>query len=131
MTRDYSRQIAEYWPSVMQAWDEHGDKWPVIECDIVARQVLAYPAKDYIDGLTPRTRAATRRQYRQACAAGGLMIFIRDSKHRILQSQVYTPDEGSEQRPDHPAQRTAAGPCPSDVGAATAVRPRSRRRSVT
>jgi hypothetical protein len=95
MTRDYSRQIDEYWPTIMQAWDEHGDKSPVIECDLGARQVLAYPAQDYIEGLTSRTRAATQRQYRQACAAGGILIFIRDSKHRTLQSQVYTPDKGS------------------------------------
>jgi hypothetical protein len=131
MTRDYSKQIAEYWPTIMRAWREHGDKLPVIECDIIGRQVLAYPAKDYIDGLTARTRAGARRHYRQACASGGIMVFIRDSRHRILQSQVYSPDEEPEPEPNHPVHRTAAGPCRSDVGSATAVRPRSRRRSVT
>jgi hypothetical protein len=94
MKRDYSKQIAEFWPTVMQAWHEHADKLPVIECDIVARQVLAYPAMDYINGLSARTREATRRQYRRACAAGDIMIFVRDSAHRVLQSRVYTSHKG-------------------------------------
>lgn len=80
----------------MRAWHDYADKLPVIECDVVARQVLAYPAKEYINGLSARTREATRRQYRRACAAGGIMIFVRDSNYRTLQSQVYTPDRRSE-----------------------------------
>lgn len=96
MRRDYSRQIAEFWPTIMRAWHDHADKLPVIECDVVARQVIAYPAKEYINGLSARTREATRRQYRRACAAGGIMIFVRDSHYRTLQSQVYTPDRRSE-----------------------------------
>lgn len=90
--RDYSKQIAEYWPTIMRAWEEFADKRPVIECDIVRRQVLAYPAKEYINELSTRTREAARRQYREVCAAGGIMVFVRDSKHKVLQSQVYTPD---------------------------------------
>lgn len=107
MKRDYSKQIAEFWPTIMLAWDDYADRLPVIECDIVRRLVLAYPARKYINGLSARTRVATQRQYRRACAAGGIMIFIRDSKHRVLQSQVYTPDRGSERKPNRVAERIA------------------------
>ena len=102
MKRDYSKEIAEFWPTIMRAWHDYADKLPVIECDIVNRQVLAWPAREYINGLSARTRRATQRQFRRACAAGGIMIFIRDSTHRVLQSQVYTPDRRSEPKPNLP-----------------------------
>lgn len=77
----------------MQAWDEHGKKHPVIECDVVIRKIAAMPAKEYIDGLTDRTREAVRRQYNEATADGDMMVFIRDSKNQVLQSHVFTPGD--------------------------------------
>jgi hypothetical protein len=47
MRPDYTRLIEEYWPTIMRAWEEHADKHPVIECDVVRRKVAAMPAKDY------------------------------------------------------------------------------------
>lgn len=89
MTPDYKEQIDEFWPTIMQAWDEHGEKHPVIECDVVNRKVLAMPAEEYINGLTERTRKATRRHYEEVSAEGGMMIFIRDSRKQILQSYLF------------------------------------------
>ena len=40
MTRDDTEQIAEFWPTIMQAWGEHGDKHPIIECDVVRGKVV-------------------------------------------------------------------------------------------
>ena len=78
MRSDYKKLIAEFWPTIMQAWDEHSEKHPVIECDVVIRKVAAMPAKDYIDGLTDRTRKAALRTYkrrqthhRQRCRSHG------------------------------------------------------------
>lgn len=93
MMPDYTEQIAEFWPTIMQAWYEHGDKSPIIECDVVCRTIAAMPAKEYIDSLTERTRKSTRRQFEKITAEGRMMVFIRDSKNRILQSHVFTPDE--------------------------------------
>lgn len=93
MTTDYKKQIAEFWPTIMQAWDEHGEKHPVIECDVALRKVSALPAKEYINGLTERTRKAALRQYEKVTAESGIMVFIRDSKNRVLQSYVFTLDD--------------------------------------
>jgi hypothetical protein len=99
MNRDYTEHIAEFWPTIMRAWDEFSDKHPVIECDVVKRQVLAWSAEEYINGLSERTREATRQQYELATVGGGIMIFILDSKHRVRQSQVYMPDNTSVVKP--------------------------------
>jgi len=93
MIPDYTEQIIEFWPTIMQAWDEHCEKHPVIECDVVARKVAAMPAKEYIDGLSDRTREATRRQYEEVTADGDMMVFIRDSKNQVYQSHVFIPGD--------------------------------------
>ena len=115
MKRDYTEQIAEFWPTIMQAWNEFADKRPVIECDIVKRQVLAWPAQEYISSLSERTREVARRQFKRAIAAGGIMVFIRDSRNRVLQSQVYVPDHPSEPKPKT-VRRTGANRSASGTG---------------
>jgi hypothetical protein len=92
MTSDYKKQIADFWPTIMQAWDEHGEKHPVIECDVVLGKVAAMPAREYIEGLTDRTRRAALLKYKEVTAEGGIMVFIRDSKNKVLQSHVFTLD---------------------------------------
>jgi len=115
MKRDFAEQIAEYWPTIMRAWHDFADKRPVIECDLAKRQVLAWCAQEYISGLSERTREAARRQYRGASAVGGIMIFIKDSRNRVLQSQVCVPDDESTPKPRQsrktkcPARRLDAG----------------------
>ncbi len=91
---DYTKQLDKFWPTIMLALDEHGDKNPIIECDVVNRKVAAMPAKDYIEGLSERTREATYRQFKEITAKGGIMIFIRDNKNQVLQSHVFMPEEG-------------------------------------
>ena len=93
MTQDYTEQLAEFWPMIMQAWDEHGRKQPVIECDLVNRKVMAMPAAEYINGLTDRTRKATLLRYDKITSEGGMMVFVRDSKMRVLQSHLFTPHD--------------------------------------
>jgi hypothetical protein len=93
MERDYTKQIAKFWPTIRRAWNDFADKRPIIECDIVKRQVLVWPAREYINSLSERTREMTRREFRRATAAGGMMVFIRDSRRRVLQSRVYMPDD--------------------------------------
>jgi hypothetical protein len=92
MMSDYTDQIAEFWPTIMQAWSEYGDKNPIIECDVVDRKVSAMPAREYIDELSERTRETARRQFEETTAQGGMMVFVRDSKNRVLQSHIFNLD---------------------------------------
>ncbi len=89
MIRDYSTEIESYWATIERAWNEHADKHPIIECDLAKGQVIAYPAKEYIGGLSDRTRQETHRLYDRTIREGSMMLFIRDSGKRILQSYVF------------------------------------------
>jgi len=91
--QDYTKLIKEYWPTIMRAWEEHSEKHPIIECDVVQKKVAAMPAKEYIDGLTDRTREATHCHYNEITAQGGMIVFIRDSRNKVLQSQVFMPED--------------------------------------
>ena len=84
--RDYSKQIKQFWPTILQAWNAHADKRPVIECDLANKKVRAYASGEYIDSLSGRTREATRRDFAHTMDEGGIMIFILDAKNRVLQS---------------------------------------------
>ena len=91
--KDYSDVIAMYWSTIIEAWREHGSKHAVIECDLARRKVLAFPAKDYINTLSKRTRGTTLRQYQKITVRGGLMVFINDSDDQILQSYIFSKDD--------------------------------------
>jgi hypothetical protein len=98
MTTDYTDQIAEFWPTIMRAWEEHSDKRPVIECDFASRTVAAYPAHEYIENLSERTRKPTHQEFDRVVDEGGIMVFIRDSENRVLQSYTFTSDDMSGER---------------------------------
>ncbi len=78
-----------YWPTIMEAWQAHADKHPVIECDLTAKKVLAYNATEYINSLSYRTRATTLREFSRTMDEGGIMVFIKDSRNRTLQSYTF------------------------------------------
>jgi hypothetical protein len=90
---DYTSDIADFWSTIIKAWQENRNRHPVIECNLFERKVLAYPAKEYINTLSERTRFKTLRQYEQVTAQGGMMVFINDYKKRILQSYIFNAED--------------------------------------
>ncbi|MBS3921349.1 MAG: hypothetical protein KG012_20950 [Deltaproteobacteria bacterium] len=91
--KDYTIDIADFWPTIMKAWQEHRNRHPLIECNLLERKVFAYPAKEYINTLSKRTRSRTLRQYEQVTAQGGMMVFVNDFENRVLQSHVFNAED--------------------------------------
>ena len=91
--KDYTKDITEFWSTIMEAWHEHKDKHPVIECNLLERKVFSYPAKEYIGTLSERTRLKTLHQYMQLTSQGGMMVFIVDPKRKILQSYIFSAND--------------------------------------
>lgn len=69
--RDYTEQIRQFWPTIMQAWEAHADKRPMIECDLVSSKVRAYASDEYIESLSARTREPTRLEFARTMDEGG------------------------------------------------------------
>jgi len=86
-------QIIEYWPTIMQAWKDHGDKRPVIEFDLDNNVIKTWPADDYINGLGNRTKESARINLRRILDQGGIVIFVKDTRNRILLSHSLSASE--------------------------------------
>lgn len=91
MSDPYLKQVQEHWDDITRMYDIFEHKDPIIEFDVVRLQILAYPAEEYLDRLSNRTREQTRRQYRQAVAERALMVFVRDEPRQVFRSCILPP----------------------------------------
>jgi len=85
----YLDAIGEAWPTILRAYGDFKDRDTVIEFEMRRRIVYAYPAFDYINDLSSRTREQTHQLWREAAAAGQFLVFVRDTKNRVLRSYVF------------------------------------------
>src|SRR5260221_1522092 len=75
----YWDAIGEVWPHILRANNDFKDKKPVIEYELPRGMIYAFPAADYINDLTDRTKEKTREIHRQAAAAREFLVFVRDT----------------------------------------------------
>jgi hypothetical protein len=84
------------------------DRAPMLEFDVVSGQIRAYPAGDYLEELSGRTREETKKQYEKAVAEGALMVFVRDESQEILRSYIFALAKGSSIRSRRKQSGTSA-----------------------
>ncbi len=85
----YLPHLEKAWPTILRAYHEFKALKPIIEYRLREGIVCAFPASPYIDDLTERTREQTRKLYEEATAQGKMMVFISDSRERVLRSYVF------------------------------------------
>lgn len=90
--------LRKHWDALTGMYVAFEDRAPMLEFDVVAGQILAYPAADYLEELSDRTREETKKQYKKATAEGALMVFVRDESKEILRSYVFALAKGSSLR---------------------------------
>ena len=61
----------------------------IIEFDVVEQKIYSYPAGDYIQNLSERTRDQTARQFAEATKRNQFLLFIKDSQCQRLRSYVF------------------------------------------
>jgi len=83
------QKIDEHWDKITGMYVAFEDKNPIIEFEPNRIRIIAYPAKEYIDGLSRRTRDQTKKQHREVSADGALMVFVRDEQKEILRSYIF------------------------------------------
>jgi len=85
----YLDLIEQQWHHIMMVYETFRDKKPIIEYDVTQERVYSYPAKEYIQALSQRTRAQTRKQYKEAVRKNQFILFIKDSKNQKLRSYIF------------------------------------------
>jgi hypothetical protein len=84
----YWDEIVQVWPHIITAYQKYEDKKPIMEYNLTDRKIYAYPANDYIDDLSLRSREEARKTYQRACLENKMMIFVKDMENKILKSYV-------------------------------------------
>jgi hypothetical protein len=85
----YLAALDKIWPTIRSAYEDFKDLKPIVEYHLCQEIVYAYPALPYINDLTERTRAQARQVYLDAAAGGKFMVFVCDTKRRVLRSYVF------------------------------------------
>ena len=88
----YMQKIAEHWHEITGMYIAFEDKKPIIEFEPNRIRIIAYPAEEYLEGHSDRTREQTKKRYREASATGALMVFVRDEQKEVLRSYVFPRD---------------------------------------
>ena len=81
--------LYEHWDALTGMYAAFEDLETMMEFDVASGQIRAYSAKDYLEGLTDRTREETKKEYEKVVAKGDLMVFVRDESKEILRSYVF------------------------------------------
>lgn len=97
MNDPYLAMIDEHWDNIVMVYDMFKDKKPIIEYDIDDHKIYSYPASDYINTLSSRTRADTQTLYQETIRTNTFLLFVKDTKNRRLRSYVFPlPEDVSE-----------------------------------
>lgn len=89
----YLQKIDEYWHEITSMYLTFEKKRPIIEFDPNRIRIFAYPAKEYINCLSDRSRSHAEKLYREASSNGAIMLFVRDEQEQILRSYIFPRDE--------------------------------------
>jgi hypothetical protein len=84
----YLELIDEQWHNIVMVYESFKDKKPIIEYDVTHEKIYSYPAKEYIQALSQRTRKQTRKQYKEAVRKNQFILFIKDFKNQKLRSYI-------------------------------------------
>ncbi len=113
--RNYTEQIEQFGPTIIQAWEVHADKRPLIECDLASNTVQVYDSREYIDSLSERTREAAHLEFSRIINEGGIMVFVKDTKNRVLQSYSFALEAPKKKREPKKQTNRKANPQRSRV----------------
>ena len=89
MDDPYIDLIDEQWNNIAMIYNTFREERPILEYEVDAKKIFSYPAIDYINTLSERTRNRTENQYIDACNNNKFMLFIRDTINNKLRSYIF------------------------------------------
>ena len=85
----YTDLIDEQWDNIVMVYRTFEGKDQIIEFDVSEQKIYSYPAGDYIQALSERTRDQTARQFAEAKKRNQFILFIKDTKSQRLRSYIF------------------------------------------
>jgi len=85
----YSDVIDEQGDNIVTVYQTFKDKDQIIEFDVTEQKIYSYPAGDYIQTLSERTRDQTARQFAEAKKRNQFLLFVKDTENQRLRSYIF------------------------------------------
>ena len=86
----YLAFIDGQWHNIVMMYEAARDKKPIIEYDVTHERIYSYPANEYIESLSERTREQTKQQYKEAVQKNQFLLFVKDFKNQVLRSYIFS-----------------------------------------
>jgi hypothetical protein len=84
----YLGLIDEQWENIVRMYQTFKDKDQIIEFEVSEQKIYSYPADQYIQKLSERTRDQTTRQFAEAKKSKQFILFVKDTPNRRLRSYI-------------------------------------------
>lgn len=82
----YVEYIRRHWPYITELYNEHADKHPVMLADVQGGEIHAFPYEEFKALLDVPSQQALAEQYRRAVENRQMVLFVRDTSHKLFQS---------------------------------------------
>lgn len=80
--------IQDHWDAIILMCKTFRSKEQIIEFDVTDLKIYSYPAGDYINTLSERTRKQTARQFAEAKKFNQFILFVKDAPNKRLRSCI-------------------------------------------
>ncbi len=85
----YMGLIEEQWDNIVMVHRSFRGKDQIIEFDVTDQKIYSYPADDYIQNLSERTRDQTARHFAEAKKRNKFLLFVKDTENQRLRSYIF------------------------------------------
>lgn len=87
MTTDpYLELVKQQWPTIAETYNRFAEQQPILLMDVQSAEIHAYPFEAFVLVLEAASRRQVEAQYRRALASRQMVIFVRDTDHKVFQS---------------------------------------------
>ncbi len=86
MDDPYMDLIEQQWPSISALYNEHAEHFPVMLVDIQEGEIHAFPYEDFRGLLDGPSQMNLAQQYRRAIDNRQMVLFVRDTSRKVIQS---------------------------------------------
>ncbi len=85
----YLGMIEEQWDNIVMVHQTFRGKDQIIEYDVTEQKIYSYPASDFIQNLSERTRDQTARHFAEAKKRNKFLLFVKDTENQRLRSYIF------------------------------------------
>ena len=89
MSDPYLNLIDEQWDNITKTYDVFRKKKPIIEYNLDDNKIYAYPAMEYINSLSVKTKNELKNKYMKVCDNNEFLLLIRDEKNKKFRSYTF------------------------------------------